>query len=151
MCLYHADTLIARHRRCYDRHQDIEDPDHPRALLAQRRNAREHQLLARFLALCPQAETYYHHLLERRLNASHHVRKILALSEHYGPEAVARALRDALSFQAYSSEYIANLLHSRAHTRPEPAPLHVPRAADALTLELPEPDLSIYEPYSENR
>ena len=150
LCVYHADTLIARHERCYDRHQDIEHPDHPRALLAQRRNAREHQLLARFLGLCPQAETYYHRLLERRLNASHHVHKILALSEHYGLEPVARALRDALTFDAYSSEYIANLLQSRARARPEPAPLHVPRAGDALELELPEPDLSIYDPHADN-
>jgi len=146
LCLYHGEQLIARHTRCYDRHQDIEDPDHPRALLAQRRNAREHQLLARFLGLCPQAETYYHRLCERRLNATHHVHKILTLSEHYGTEAVARALRDALAFDAYSSEYLANLLQSRARRLPEPAPLHVPRAADALALELPEPDLSIYDP-----
>lgn len=146
LCLYDGDTLIARHPRCYDRHQDIEDPDHPRALIAQRRNAREHQLLARFLRLCPQAEPYYQHLLEHRLNASHHVHKILALSEVYGVEAVAQALQDALAFEAYSSEYIANLLQSRVRLRPEPAPLQVPRAGDALLLEVPEPDLSIYEP-----
>lgn len=146
LCLYSGEKLIARHCRCYDRHQDIEDPEHPRALLAQRRNAREHQLLARFLGLCPQAEAYYQQLLERRLNASHHIHKILALSEVYGVEAVARALRDALAFEAYSSEYIANLLQSRACQLPEPAPLHVPRAADALALEVPEPDLSIYDP-----
>ncbi len=41
LCVYHQDKLIARHVRCYDRHQDIEHPDHPRALLAQRRNARD--------------------------------------------------------------------------------------------------------------
>jgi transposase len=146
LCLYSGEQLIARHCRCYDRHQDIEDPEHPRALLQQRRNAREHQLLARFLGLCPQAEAYYQQLLERRLNASHHVHKILALSEVYGVEAVARALRDALAFEAYSSEYIANLLQSRARQLPEPAPLHVPHAADALALEVPEPDLSIYDP-----
>ena len=146
LCIYSGEKLIARHPRCYDRHQDIEDPEHPRALLHQRRNAREHQLLARFLGLCPQAEAYYQQLLERRLNASHHIHKILALSEVYGVEAVARALRDALAFEAYSSEYIANLLQSRARQLPEPTPLHVPRAADALALEVSEPDLSIYDP-----
>ncbi len=146
LCLYSGQTLVARHHRCYDRHQDIEDPDHPRALLHHRHQARQHQLLARFLSLYPQAEAYYQQLLERRLNASHHVHKILALSEHYGIEPVARALQDALQFQAFSSEYIANLLQSRSRQRPEPAPLHVPRAGDALELELPEPDLSIYEP-----
>jgi transposase len=56
LCLYDHEKLIARHRRCYERHRDIEDPEHPRALLAQRRHAREHKLLARFLALSPQAE-----------------------------------------------------------------------------------------------
>jgi transposase len=146
LCLYDGDTLIARHPRCYDRHQDIEDPAHPRALIAQRRNAREQHLLARFLRLCPQAEPYYHQLLERRLNAAQHVHKILALSEHYGGDAVARALQDALAFEAYSSEYIANLLQSRVRLRPEPAPLQVPRAGDALLLEVPEPDLSLYGP-----
>ncbi|MGH2872337.1 MAG: IS21 family transposase, partial [Solirubrobacteraceae bacterium] len=32
VCIYHQDRLIARHVRTYDRHQDIEDPDHPKAL-----------------------------------------------------------------------------------------------------------------------
>lgn len=49
VCIYHQDQLIARHVRSYDRHQDIEDPDHPKALLAQRRNAREQRLLQQFL------------------------------------------------------------------------------------------------------
>ena len=29
LCIYHQEKLIARHVRCFDRHQDIEDPDHP--------------------------------------------------------------------------------------------------------------------------
>ena len=151
LCIYDNEKLIARHRRCYERHRDIEDPEHPRALLAQRRNAREHKLLARFLSLSPQAEAYYHRLAERRLNARHHVHKIVALSEIYGPEALARALDDALQFEAYSCEYIANLLETRARQRPhDPAPLHVPRAGDLLELEIPEPDLSLYNCTEEN-
>ncbi len=59
LCLYHQDKLIARHARCYDRHRDFEDPDHPKALLAQRRNARAQKLLGRFLSLSPRAEAYY--------------------------------------------------------------------------------------------
>ena len=65
--MYHQDKLIARHARCYERHRDIEDPDHPKALLQQRRNAREQKLLGRFLTLSPQAEAYYQALAERRL------------------------------------------------------------------------------------
>ena len=33
LCLYHQDKLIARHARCYERHQDIEDPEVGRSRL----------------------------------------------------------------------------------------------------------------------
>jgi transposase len=144
LCMYHHEKLIARHTRCYERYQDIEDPDHPKALLAQRRNAREQKLLGRFLALSPQAEAYYQALAQRRLNPRHHVQKIVALSEIYGTEAVARAMADAFAFQAFSCEYIANVLESRARLRPEPGALHLTRRQDLLDLDLPEPDLSAY-------
>jgi len=146
LCIYHREKLIARHPRCYDRYQDKENPDHPKALLAQRRNAREQKLLGRFLTLSPKAEAYYQALEQRRLNPQHHLQKIVALSEIYDPEAVARAMEDAFVFQAFSCEYIANLLESRKRLLPEPGALHLTRRQDLLDLELPEPDLSLYEP-----
>ena len=120
LCLYHQDQLIARHLRRYDRHQDVEDPDHPRALLQQRRRASDQKLLLRLLRLTPKAEAFYQGLADRRLNVLHHVRKIVALSEIYGPEMTARAIQDALEFQAFSCEYIANLLEQRQRLLPEP-------------------------------
>jgi hypothetical protein len=114
-------------------------------LLAERRSARAQRQLARFLALSPRAEVYYAELAARRFNARHHVQKIVALSEIYGTEAVARALDDACHFQAFSSEYIANILESRARVLPQPNALHLTRRHDLLELELPEPDLSLYE------
>jgi hypothetical protein len=146
LCVYHQDKLIARHLRCYDRHRDIEDPDHPRALLQQRRRASDQKLLLRLLCLTPKAEAFYQGLGERRLNALHHVRKIVALSEIYGPEKTARAIQDALEFQAFSCEYIANLLEQRQRLLPEPGALHLTRRQDLLDLELPEPNLGLYDP-----
>ncbi len=92
VCLYHQEKLIARHARRYDRHQDVEDPDHPRALLQQRRRAADQKLLIRLLGLTPKAEAFYQGLSERRLNVLHHVRKIVALSEIYGIEKTGRAI-----------------------------------------------------------
>jgi transposase len=143
--VYHHDQLIARHARRFDRNRDFEDPDHPRALLAQRRSARQHKLLQRFLALCPTAERYYQAMQLRRLNPQHHVQKIIALSEIYGLDRVARAIEDACEFQAFSCEYIANLLESRARALPEPGALHLTRRQDLLELDLPEPDLALYD------
>jgi len=145
VCIYHQDQLIARHVRCYDRHQDIEDPDHPKALIAQRANAREQRLWLRFLSLSPKAQAYSDGLEQRRTNARHHLRKIVALSDIYGTEPVARAIEDALAFHAFSCEYIANLLEMRARERPAASPLHLTRRQDLLEIDIDPPDLSPYE------
>jgi transposase len=120
LCLYHEHTLIASHPRSYDRNQDIENPDHPRALLQQRRKAREQRLLMRFLTLSPKAETYYQQLVKRRMNPQHHIRQIVALSEIYGDEKLTRAIEDAFTYQAFSCEYIANILEQRERILPQP-------------------------------
>jgi transposase len=145
VCLYHRDQLVARHPRCFDRHQDIEDPQHARELLAQRKSAREQRLLTQLLALSPRASAYYAGLEAKRVNPRMHARKILALAEMHGAQAVARALDDALELQAFSAEYIAHMLAARRRIGEEPAALQLTRRQDLLEMELPAPDLSIYE------
>jgi transposase len=145
LCLYHQDKLIVRHVRCYDRRRDFEHPDHPKVLLQQRRRARDQKLLQRLLSLTPRAERFYEGLAERRLNVLHHIRQIVALAEIYGSERTARAIEDALEFQAFSCEYIANLLEQRQRILPEPGALHLTRRQDLLELELPEPNLGLYD------
>jgi transposase len=146
VCIYFQDTLIARHPRCYERRQDITEPDHEKRLLDERKSAREQRLLSDFLALSKQASAYYEGLTARSFDARSHVRKILALVQIYSKEATARALEDALAFNAFSSEYIAHLLQARARLRTGPvSPLSLTRRADLLELDLPEPDLSVYE------
>jgi hypothetical protein len=144
--VYDQDQLVAEHVRRYDRNQDYELPDHVAPLLVHRQQARDQKLFLRFLALSPQAQEYYRQLEARRLNPKHHVQKIVALSELYGTDAVARALADAFTYQAFSCEYIANLLAQRQHPPQEPGALHLTRQADLLELELPAPDLSVYDP-----
>ena len=145
LCVYCKDKLIARHVRSYDRHQDFEDPDHPRELLARHKKARDQKIFVRFLALSPKAEQYYRKLEQRRMNPHHHVRKIVALSEIYDPDAVARAMEDAFVFEAFSCEYIANLLEQRSRCLPEPGALHLTRREDLLDIKVEQPDLTIYE------
>ena len=145
LAFYHQDQCVAEHARSYERHRDFEHPDHARPLLEQRLKARDQHLLHRFLSLCPQAPEYYEQLQQRRLHARHHVQKILALLEIYGVDKAARALQDAHEHHAYCCEYVANLLEQRARPLPEPGALHLTRASDLLELDLPQPDLSIYD------
>ena len=81
----------------------------------------------------------------KRLNTPHHVQKIVALGELYGPGKIDRALQDALHFEAYGCEYIANILERREQDAP-PAALHLTRRQDLLDLDLPPADLTPYQP-----
>jgi transposase len=148
LLVFHAEKLIATHVRSYDRHQNIQNPDHLQELLGQRKKARDQTLLLAFLSLNAQAEAYYRKLQEKRLNAPHHVQKIMALSELYGPGPVSQALQDALVFEAYGCEYIANILHQRERTAGPLSALHLTHRQDLLDLELPPADLTLYESQS---
>jgi transposase len=145
VCIYDHDQLVVRHPRSMDRHQDIEDPEHERQLLVQRKSAREQRLVVQFLAISARAQSYREGLQAKHVNARAHLRKILALVDLHGKEAVARALDDGLELQAFSAEYIAHILSARRRIGEEPAALQLTRRADLLDLELPEPDLSIYD------
>lgn len=147
---YHAERLIADHVRRYDQGQDYLNPDHEKPLLMERRGLREQRLLQRFLQLSPKAEDFYRQLEERHLNARHHVRQIMALTELYPLEQVTLALEDAAELQVFRAEYIANILDQRRRQVPEPGALHLTRRQDLLELDLPTPNLEAYEPRESN-
>jgi transposase len=143
--LFAATRLVAEHARSHERGRDFEQPDHVRDLLDQRKQARRQRLLVRFLALGACAQAYHQGLVERRLNAHHHVEKILALAELHGPDLIVRLIADACELGAFSCEYIANLVDQRQRLLPAPGALHLTRAGDLLELELEAPDLSSYD------
>ena len=145
LLVYHHEKLIATHLRCYDRRQDIRNPDHIQDLLVYRQRARQQTYLQAFLSLGSQADLYARKLQEKRLNAPHHIQKIVALSQIYGLDKTARALDDALAYEAYGCEYIANLLEQRQRQSPASSPLHLTRRQDLLDLDLPPADLNLYE------
>ena len=145
LLVYDGVNLVAEHVRSYDRNQDYELPDHVQPLLLERKKARDQKLFLRFLGLSSKAQEYYRQLQQRRLNPKHHVQKIVALSELYGIDAVARAMEDAFTYQAFSCEYLANMLQQRQRPADEPGPLHLTRQQDLLELDLPAPDLSLYD------
>ncbi len=145
LSVYCDGKLIAHHPRCYDKRADpIVDPDHNIQLKRQHRRSEDRKLIQRFLDLGQAAITYYEGLQKRSLNERSHVRKILALASYHNHDSVRQALHDAATHSAFSAEYIANLLQFRTAIQ-EPSPLHLARNQDLLELELPEPDLGIYD------
>lgn len=145
LLFYDKDKLVARHPRSYDRHRDFEDPDHPKELLKYRKKARDQKIIMRFLNLSPKAQLYFEQLEKRRLNAFVHMRKIVALSEIYSEEAVRAAMDESFVFEAFSSEYIANILERRNRHEKGKGALSLTRNQDLLDLEIEKPNLGIYD------
>ena len=54
------------------------------------------------------------------------------------------AIEDAFVFQAFSCEYIANLLEQRTRKIAEPGALHLTRRQDLLEITVEKPDMEIY-------
>jgi len=72
--------------------------------------------------------------------------RLVALADIYGQDNLARAIEDAFDSEAFSSEYIANILEQRQRLVPQPGPLHLTRRADLLDVDLGPADLSPYQP-----
>ncbi len=144
LLLYFDNNLIAEHRRSYDKNQDFENPEHLRKILQYKKNAKDQKMMQNFLLISPNAEIYYAGLKQKRFNAKDHIRKIMALKERYGREKISEAINDALELEAFSSEYIANLLEQRGRFKQLFSPLHLTRNSDCLDIELEQPDLNFY-------
>ena len=135
---------VAEHQRSYERHRDVVDAEHDKALVERRRLVRGGHLLARFLSMGDAAEKYYRGLSERRLNPDLHVRKIMALLDVHGSENVLRAMEDSIQFEAFSADCVLNILETRSRPLPEAGPLHLTRKSDCLDIDLGEINLDIY-------
>ena len=140
-----GDRIIADHPRSYGRRQDFEIRGHTEPLLLQRMRAHRQRQLVRFLTLGPAAERYWEQLQQRRPDALNQVQRIVALSESHGVDLISRLLEDLLELEAFGADYIANLATQRQRISQECGALHLTRSSDLLDLEVPAPDLSLYD------
>ncbi len=142
--IYYNEKSAARHSRSYGKKMDIVDPDHRKELRAVRRKANVQNLVRDFLNIDNAASKFMEELELNEVNAELHMRKTVVLTEKYGKEAVGEAMKDMMHFGVYRSEYLENRLMSSLRKKPQEGHLHVPKAKDALKIELKQIDLSIY-------
>lgn len=149
--LYTTDgNFVCEHLRSYGRKQEITDPAHIRELAARKRHCRDEAHTKAFLTLGSAASGYLDGLKEKRPDYRNHVKAINSLVEIYGLDNVSRALLDAGEHHAYCADHVENLLKARSRPIEESGSLHVTRNSDPLNLDIPQPDLNIYNRTQEN-
>ena len=144
--IYHNEKLIATHSRNYSKGATVADPRHCRLMLDERKTAAAQNLKSDFLALGNDAAAMLRALESRFENLNTHMKKIMLLTEIYGPNAVKNAMTCAVENQVYGSDYVEYLI--RLKSRPVANAmglLHVSQGADKLNITLDKPDLNTYD------
>ena len=140
-------TEIASHRRSYDRHEQIEDPAHRRALLEQKRKALGSTASTRLAALVPESQAFLQAAFERGESALRLTRQLLRLLDDYGASELSAALHEALEHETPCLSSVAFILARRHRQRRQRAPLAVNlwRRPDLENLTVSNPRLEAYD------
>ena len=140
--------LVAEHRRCYDRHQSIEDPKHRKELLKQRSRASFSKAFEELCNLGPECKDYLEGLNQCEINLRHHVMRILRLSRIYGSTEIHQAIAHALSFEAFGADYIENIIVNNRrgrHTHAIPGPVLIKSRPELTSLTIQPHSMDSYE------
>jgi transposase len=139
---------VARHRRCYDRHQRVEDPVHIETLLEEKRRARGSLPRARLNDAVPAAEAFLEACFQRGESVAATTEKLLLLLDDYGAAELKAAVAEALARRTPRLGSVAFLLARRRRTaQPRMAlPVELSRRPDLRELYV-KPHLS--ETYDE--
>lgn len=151
--IYKDMDQVAVHRRCYGKHSDIEDPKHFQGLLLSKHKAYANQTRQRFMLLGKGASRYMEGLLQGKVNAALHVKKILKLADLYGKISVLDAIDKALMHDAFGAEYIENIILQRRAEKQCTEPLNTLLLEDSSgfgDIIIQEPDLARYDAVTEN-
>ncbi len=127
---------VARHRRSYDRHQQIDDPAHVEALLAEKRRARGSAPRARLNDAVPAAEAFLEASFQRGESVAATTEKLLLLLDDYGAAELSAAVEEALSQQTPRLSSVAFVLakRRRAAQRKMALPVDLSRRPDLKDL-----------------
>lgn len=140
--IFDRQTLIAEHRRSWDKQQVIENPEHLEALWRSKRKARRHRAQDRLVRAVPRSEELLAALARRQRHLLTAVKRLIFLLETYGPEEMAQAVEEALEKGSPHPETVRLILDRRCQQR---------RAKPPIPIELPDrPELRnlVVKPHS---
>jgi transposase len=115
--------VLAHHRRTYGKGEQIEDPAHVAALVAQKRQARHHRATDRLVRAVPEAETLLVRAAERGDQLAAVTAALMRLLDRYGAGELQAAIRDALQRGVPHPNAVRLVLEHRREARRQPPPV----------------------------
>lgn len=141
---------IARHCRCWGRHQTLINPMHTQEILEKKPGAAKHHGMNRLTASVPDAEEFVHQLALQGQHLGGSVNSLLKLLDTHGKSLLQQAVREVLSsgsVQLRALHFVMNRIVSEKNLPVSLAPVTVP--ASVANLHFPHHDLSRYDQIAE--
>ena len=132
-------SIIAEHKRCWERRRFIEEQSHTDALLAQRPGARGPKRKDRLASLSQECRLYLQEVAKRRIDLHNEIRKLDRMLRLYGAQDLAAGMAAALGARTFGARYVRTLIDQRRFAQglgepPEPI-VTGNRTADEMTVE----------------
>jgi transposase len=126
-------TVVACHRRSWDRGRQIEDPAHIQALVETKARAREARGLDRLTRAAPSARKLLERAADKGGNLGNITARLLALLDVVSPDELDAAITDAVAHDACHVGAVRQVLDRQRSERGLPPPVaarfsHHPRA-----------------------
>jgi transposase len=144
--LYLTDKAIATHPRSWGRNQRLELPQHRQAATQHHPRHWLSPDVAAFVALGDVAKAYLEQLATTPQPLQKSVKKLLALKEDYGTDALFEALQRASQHRAYGAHYIENILYQEMTPQRQHPPVRL-KQAHLNQIRLDEPSLAEFDTF----
>lgn len=142
--IYYKTQVIAKHQRCWQKRHVIDNPNHIKKLLEQKKYALTSKQQEYFLSLDPIAQQYLDALNNANLPVKKNIRSLLKLKDMYGSCALISACKTALKHKALGSEYVENILLQQITPNKTYLPV-VMKREEHNNLMITEADLVFYD------
>jgi len=129
--------VIARHKRCYDKGQQIEDAAHIQALVEQKRAARRHRTADLLYHAAPASETLLTRAAERGGNLRAIAAALTRLLQRFGAAELQVAIVEALDSDVPHPNAVRFALERHRQERHQPPPVAVDLPSHVQARDLP--------------
>jgi transposase len=142
---------VARHPRCYDREQRIDDPAHLAALLEEKRQALGATAVGRLQQSVPSIAQFLDAAFQRGESVAHQTSRLLELLDDYGARDLSAAVAEALARQTPRADSVAFILNRRRRAPQQLLlPVDLSRHPHLADLSVPTHHLEVYDELSPN-
>jgi hypothetical protein len=127
---------VARHERCWDMRQQIEDPSHLEELAVAKRKAHEHRGRNRLVSSCRAAVGFLGEVARNGGHLGGTTSRLLRLLDQYGASDLDAAIAEAHQRGAFTAQSVAHILDQARRAKQQPVPLDVVLPADPRVRDL---------------